>query len=36
VCIELNKKGGVFKNAYINSWKGKWRPFIEEVRTSIL
>lgn len=35
VCIDLNKKGGAFKNAYINSWQGKWRPYIEEVRTSL-
>ena len=36
VCIELSVKTGEFRNAYINSWQGKWRPYIEEVRTSIL
>lgn len=35
VCIEIDKKTGSFKNAFLNSWQGKWSPFIEEVRTTI-
>lgn len=34
VCIEVNEKKGVIKNAFLNVWQGKWRPFKEEVMTS--
>lgn len=36
VCIELNEKKGSIKNAYLNVWQGKWRPFREEVTTSFI
>jgi len=34
VCIEINEKKGIIKNAYMNVWQGKWRPYREEVVTS--
>ena len=34
VCIEMNEKKGTIKNAYLNVWQGKWRPFKEEVVTT--
>lgn len=34
VCIEVNEKKGLIKNAYLNVWQGKWRPYREEVMTS--
>jgi len=34
VCIDINEKKGVIKNAYLNIWRGKWRPFSEEIVTS--
>ncbi len=34
VCIELNDKKKTIKNAFLNVWQGKWRPFREEVTTS--
>jgi UDP-2,3-diacylglucosamine pyrophosphatase LpxH len=34
VCIEINEKKGTIKNAYMNVWQGKWRPFREDVVTS--
>ena len=36
VCIELNEKKGTIKNAFLNVWQGKWRPFREEVSTSFI
>jgi UDP-2,3-diacylglucosamine pyrophosphatase LpxH len=36
VCIELNEKKGSIKNAYLNVWQGKWKPFREEVTTSFI
>jgi UDP-2,3-diacylglucosamine pyrophosphatase LpxH len=35
VCIEMNDKKGEVKNAYLNFWKGKWKPFNEEVSMTI-
>lgn len=35
VCIDINEKKNVIKNAYLNSWQGKWRPFREEVITAV-
>ncbi|MDP7321619.1 MAG: hypothetical protein QF441_13490 [Bacteriovoracaceae bacterium] len=34
VCIELNEKRNTIKNAFLNVWQGKWRPFREEVSTT--
>ncbi len=31
VCVEINEKKGEIKNAYLNVWQGKWRPFREEI-----
>jgi UDP-2,3-diacylglucosamine pyrophosphatase LpxH len=31
VCIELNEKRKTIKNAYMNVWQGRWRPFREDV-----
>lgn len=36
VCIELNEKKGTIKNAYLNVWQGKWRPYREEATTSYI
>ena len=36
VCIELNEKKQTIKNAYLNVWQGKWRPYREEVTTSFI
>ena len=36
VCIEVNEKKGTIKNAFMNVWQGKWKPFREEVTTSII
>ena len=35
VCIETNPKKGTIKNAYLNVWQGKWRPYREEVSTAL-
>lgn len=35
VSIEVNDKKQVVKNAYINSWFGKWKPYKEEITTTI-
>ena len=34
VCVELNEKKGTIKNAFLNVWQGKWRPYREEVMTA--
>ena len=34
VCVELSDKKTAVKNAYINVWKGKWRPYHEELKTT--
>ncbi len=36
VCVELNEKRQTIKNAYLNVWQGKWRPYREEVTTSYI
>ncbi|MBD67028.1 MAG: hypothetical protein CME62_17635 [Halobacteriovoraceae bacterium] len=36
VAIEINEKKNIIKSANLNVWKGKWRPFTEEVVTSYL
>lgn len=36
VCIEINEKKGEIKNAFMNVWQGKWRPYREEVTTSFI
>ena len=35
VSIDINEKKNHIKNAYMNVWQGKWRPFREEVITTI-
>jgi UDP-2,3-diacylglucosamine pyrophosphatase LpxH len=35
VAIEINDKMGKIKNAYLNIWNGKWKPFKEEVSTTV-
>jgi UDP-2,3-diacylglucosamine pyrophosphatase LpxH len=35
VQVEVDEGQGQVKNAFLNSWQGKWRPFIEENSTSI-
>lgn len=34
VCIDVNEKKSVIKNAFMNVWQGKWRPYREEVITT--
>lgn len=36
VCVELNEKKGTIKNAFMNVWQGKWRPFKEEIGTTYI
>lgn len=34
VCVEVNEKKNEIKNAFLNVWQGKWRPYREEITTS--
>lgn len=34
VLVELSGKKNTIKNAYMNIWKGKWRPYQEELTTT--
>ena len=34
VAVELNPKKNTVTNAYMNSWRGKWRPYQEELTIS--
>lgn len=36
VLIDVNEKKKQIKNIYLNSWRGKWRPYREEVSTTLL
>ncbi len=36
VMIDVDEKKKVIKNAFMNVWQGKWKPFREEVSTSLI
>jgi UDP-2,3-diacylglucosamine pyrophosphatase LpxH len=35
VMVDVDESKKVIKNAFLNSWQGAWRPFIEEISTAI-
>lgn len=35
VMVEVDEENGKVKNAFLNSWQGKWRPYVEETSTAI-
>jgi UDP-2,3-diacylglucosamine pyrophosphatase LpxH len=35
ICVEINEKKKEVKNAFLNFWMGKWKPYREEISTTI-